>query len=607
MKTLVRQACKRGDIRPLDMETGLFLYERDGGRTPELLPAAALASAAVGMGHVCLPLDRAASLLSGKDQAAMPDLANRRRKLLATSVVGRPGEVAPLILDNRNRLYLYRFFLCEQRVAGWLTDKADILNHIDTATGRQLLARLFPADKDKNKKRINDQLIAAALSLLKPLLIISGGPGTGKTWTVARILALHQAMANGGKNGENQRLGLAAPTGKAAARLQQSLQQAAAAIDLDTTNMQQLQTKTLHRLLGYRPRVDGFRHNEQNPLRLDLLVVDEASMIDISLMDALLSALPPTCRLILLGDRHQLASVEAGSLFADLCSNRKNSWSPQLCRQLEDLTGCAPLPQTTSAAAGNDTVVTLGKSFRFDNASGIGMLATTVNSGDLEKVKHCLQSPFPDLEINYTTGNERRQWLRRQILRGYRKMITAQTIEEAFAALESFRILCAVRKGAAGVETINLWARQVLADEKLIPDDTDWFAGRPIIIRRNQYRMHLFNGDTGILRHDDAGRLKAWFMQADNRLHGFSPGSLPEHEDAWAITVHKAQGSEFDKVLLLLPEEESRVLSRELLYTGITRAKTQLILCGDKTRIATAVRRRTNRWSGLADRLQATE
>jgi exodeoxyribonuclease V alpha subunit len=597
MINLLQQACDQGDIRPLDLEIGLFLENQSGLQSPELLLAATLASAAVGSGHVCLPLDRAGLLLAHRDPKLRPDPASWCKKLLATPVVGRPKEMAPLILDEKNRLYLYRFFCCERRIADDLKSRAMAITEVDTDIGQQLLTRIFP--QQTKTAPPDDQRTATALSLLKSLLIISGGPGTGKTWTVARILALTQAMAQ-----KSLRVGLAAPTGKAAARLQQSLLQAGKDLDPPLPDSQMLRTQTLHRLLGYRPESDEFRHDEHNPLLLDLLVVDEASMIDLTLMDALLSALPTSCRLILLGDRSQLASVEAGSLFSDLCADGTNSWSPEICTKLGRLTGQAPPLLSSPAPTINETVVTLRTSFRFHDKSGIGTLAAAVNSGRMADVEECLHTGFDDLRIKYLNGANREPWLRKQILEGYRSMLDAQTVEEAFAAMENFRILCAVHKGPTGVEKINTLARRVVSNAGLIVGDTDWFQGKPIIIRRNQYQMRLFNGDTGILWNDETGRLKAWFMQSDNQLRPITPARLPEHDPAFAITIHKAQGSEFEHVLLLLPENDSRVLSRELLYTGITRAKTRLVLFGDPALLSTAVHRKTNRWSGLADQLQ---
>ena len=598
MHTLVKEACNRDDIRLLDLHIGLFLeklaQEDTKQKIPELLLAGTLVSAAVGSGHVCYPLDLKTKIPFQIDPLLIPNAAGWRRTLLATRVVGRPGDTTPLILDEHNRLYLYRFFRYEQELAQDLRSRAARTLDPDFQSARGLLDQLFPG-----QNQASDQHTAAALALLKPLLIISGGPGTGKTHTVARILALIQGLSR-----KPLRIGLAAPTGKAAARLEESIRKAKQTIPTQLAEQIPEQAKTLHRLLGYSPDGDDFRYNAEHPLYLDLLVLDEASMIDIIMMAALCRALPETTRLILLGDRNQLASVEAGSLFGDLCGSGEPSWSAELCRQLTELTGTVKAankpPQHTGMA---ESVVLLRTSYRFRENSGIGLLAAAVNNGSMEQVSRLTNSDFPDLQIHHLTGRERVTWLREQIIQGFKSMVDAPSVDDAFRAMEAFRFLCAVRNGPAGVAGINTMAEQVLHRAGLIAPDTDWYQGKPIIIRRNQYDMQLFNGDTGILWNNENGELRAWFRRPDNSLYPVTPARLPDHDTAYGITIHKAQGSEFDRVLLLLPEEESRVLSRELIYTGITRARSRLILCTGPEILAAAVSRRTIRHSGLADKL----
>jgi len=598
MHSLLKEACNRGEIRLLDLHIGLFLEKLAGGGTdnkiPELLLAGTLVSAAVGSGHVCRPLDRKTNIPFQIDTLQVPDGDSWRRTLLATPVVGRPGETAPLILDEHNRLYLYRFFRYEQELAKDLRSRAAATLDIDIQPARELLDQLFP---DQNQG--SDQQTAAALALIKPLLIISGGPGTGKTHTVARILALVQGLSR-----TPLRIGLAAPTGKAAARLEESIRKAKQTIPAELARAIPEQALTLHRLLGYSPDGEDFRYNAENLLSLDLLVLDEASMIDVVLMAALCRALPAATRLILLGDRNQLASVEAGSLFGDLCGSREPAWPAQLCTRLAELTGTVKASNdTTHSTDMAGSVVLLRTSYRFRGNSGIGLLAAAVNNGSMEQVNQLATGNFADLQIHHLTGRKRDKWLREQIIEGFRKMVAAPSREDAFQAMEKFRFLCAVRKGPAGVEGINSLARQVLRRAGLIARDTDWYQGKPIIIRRNQYEMQLFNGDTGILWNDERGELRAWFRRPDNSLYPVTPARLPDHDTAYGITIHKAQGSEFDRVLLLLPEQESRVLSRELIYTGITRARSRLILCTDPEILARAVGRQTKRYSGLAEKL----
>ncbi|MCW5203240.1 exodeoxyribonuclease V subunit alpha [Desulfobulbus sp. US4] len=632
MHKQLQQACDQGEIRLLDLHLGLFLekqaVDRDGKTSkntkniestgsrpghPSLLLAATLASAAMGNGHVCYPLGEAPEqpALAEMVEENCPGPEQWREELLATSVVGRPGEISPLILDEKNRLYLRRFFCYEEFIATALRRRAATALNLDRQVASQLLGRLFPQEEEG---AIDYQQMAAALALLKPLVIISGGPGTGKTHTVARILAAIQALharQQGEQRGQRKKLlniALAAPTGKAAARLEESISKAKLSLPKDLRHDIPEQAQTLHRLLGSRPGATAFRFNRDNPLYLDLLILDEASMIDVEMMVALLEALPEKTRIILLGDRNQLASVEAGSLFADLCGNDELGWLPQLCGELEQLTGTSGLPSSSSGEASDptlaDSLVLLRTSYRFQDNSGIGCLAAAVKSGSVEQVNRAMAENFADVERVQYTGAKREQWLEGRIRKGFQPMLAASSPEQAFAALEEFRFLCALRRGPDGVEGINTLVTQVLRRAGLIsPQNTEWYQGRPIIILRNQYEMQLFNGDTGILWQDEKGRLRAWFRRADNCLSSISLARLPEHETAYAITIHKAQGSEFDQVLLLLPDEESRVLSQELLYTGITRARSRLILCASSDILATTVSRKTQRFSGLAEKL----
>lgn len=253
----------------------------------------------------------------------------------------------------------------------------------------------------------------------------------------------------------------------------------------------------------------------------------------------------------------------------------------------------------------DDSCILLRTGHRFHAGSGIGSLAAAVNSGSAEDVKGVLTAGFADLEVEHCTGKEREAWLRKQMLRGFAGMAGAKSLEEGFSAMERFRFLCAVHKGLNGTETVNRLAEEVLRRAGLISWESD-YQGRPIIILRNHYDLKLFNGDTGLLWRDRAGKLKAWFRRPDRSLHPVTPALLPKHETAYAVTVHKAQGSEFEQVLLLLPEEDNRVLSRELLYTGITRTKSKLILCADHDTLATAMRSRTRRHSGLDEHLHGS-
>jgi len=592
----LHQAIHRGDLRPLDLEIGLFLMER-GGREELLFLAGALVSAATDMGNTCMPISAIRTLFPWLDRDTLPEPDQIRSGLLATPAVAGPGGHAPLILDRANRLYLYRYWAAEQRIAADLQKRAARRLQPDHGQAAGLLGQLFAGQRH----HLDLQQLAVAMAQLSGLLILSGGPGTGKTWTAARILRLAQALADA-----PLRIALAAPTGKAAARLDESIRASASIIDL--AGLPELpEAATLHRLLGYRPDNDSFRHNRTTPLALDILLVDEASMIDLILMDNLLAALPDSCRLILLGDHHQLASVEAGSLFGDLCRAGGRDYSAPLAGRLQQLTG-DPVPVADHPPSPiGDLVVQLEQSYRFTSHSPIGRLASAINRNNRQTLTATLTDGSDDLIIHDPADGDGESWLRRQILAGYDPLCKARSIDEAFAAFASFRILCALRKGRFGVAGMNALCREILVRTEPLARQDDLTQGQPIIIRRNHYQLGLFNGDTGILWPDARGRIMAWFKGSDNHIHAIAPGQLPAYEPAWAITVHKAQGSEFDRVLLVLPGTDSRVLSRELLYTAVTRAKKELALFADRELLATAMARPMQRFSGLAGMLGHSE
>jgi len=594
MRALLEQAAARGQLRRIDLHVALFLEKLAGGDSPELLLAAALASRAVGEGHICLPLDQVAGkpVFAPEPLCKAPELSFWRERLLAGGVVAGPDGRAPLVLDTDDRLYLARYFRCERMIGEDLLRRSRGIAAMDEETAAQLLARLFPAAQE-----IDWQQQAAAVAVLKQFVVISGGPGTGKTHTVARILALLQTLANG-----SLRIGLAAPTGKAAARLRESIRTAGKTLPPDLAAVVPDETRTLHRLLGFMPQAHAFRHNRDNPLDLDLLVLDEASMIDVPLMAALIEALPAAARLIMLGDRDQLTSVEAGSLFGDICAGREPGWSAPLCRRLRRLTGRAPEPGGGEESFA-DSVVLLRTSYRFAATSGIAALAGAVNSGSRKTLAGVTAGHFHDFTMHQVKKENLRQWLIERIVPGFRDCFAAADPGTALAALSRFRILCCVREGGAGVTGVNRIAEQALRARGMITGNDPWYRGKPVMITSNHYGLQLFNGDTGILWPDDRDRLWAWFLHADGTLHPVAPARLPAHETAYAITVHKAQGSEFAEVLLVLPTQDSRVLCRELIYTGVTRARTRLALCGDRHLLDLAVERRVNRYSGLAPRL----
>lgn len=477
-------------------------------------------------------------------------------KLLDSSVVGHPGEYKPLIVED-GYAWLYRYWLYEERLAKCIRERM--------GAGRQSV-----------EKTTDLQQHAVTLVGCQNFLIISGGPGTGKTTTVTRILAhlLEQGTDPG-------RILLAAPTGKAAMRMQESIRDSKQHQALPSSIAENIpeQASTLHRLLGYIPNRVGFRHNADNPLPADVVIVDEASMIDISLMTHLFEAVPPHAKLILLGDKDQLASVETGSIFRDLCSG--------------------------PALAGN--MVVLQKSHRFTEEDGIGQLAQAIRAADEERMLEVLDSPhYPDVVLDDSTSGLRAA----QIRSGWENYVQAVQTgdhEAIFRAFNELRILTPLRKGRQGVESLNIWVDGVM--QKHLPvvanASKPWYAGRPVMVTQNDYRQNLFNGDIGIALPTANGDLRVWFPAGEaGSFRAVAPIRLPAHETAWAMTIHKSQGSEFRHVLLILPEmEDLPLLGRELLYTAVTRAKSGIHILASRQTLTRALYLVTPASSRLQERL----
>jgi len=554
--------------------------------------AAALTADATAAGHVCVDLAAVAGKPAFDGAFEVPPLAALIDALRATPLVAAPGGFAPLVLD-RHRLYLHRYWRYETSLAAALRARsgqpADDVNEPALAAA---LARLFP-DEDAAPSM---QKVAAAVACLGRLAVISGGPGTGKTSTVARVLAALVEIAGSARLA----VGLAAPTGKAAARLEASL-----ADHPDTASLG-LHAVTLHRLLGLAagntPRFDA-----QNPLPLDVLVVDEASMIDLATAAKLVAALPGHARLILLGDKDQLASVEAGAVLASIASGARG-FSPRMRAALERVAG-AVVPASAEAGSSpnamlSDAIVLLDRSYRFEAASGIGRLAGAVRAGAADAALATLAEATearlqaPDAEA-----------LASEVFAGYRRYFDTvrKTADPAacFAALARFRVLAAVRGGPYGVEALNAAVERRLAAEQPAVLHRRWYPGRPVMVTRNDYALRLSNGDVGIVLSDPAmpGGVSVCFETPDGAGRRLSPARMPECETVYAMTVHKSQGSEFDEVQLVLPVEPSQVLSRELLYTGVTRARARVTVCARPEALSAAIGARVVRNSGLAERL----
>jgi exodeoxyribonuclease V alpha subunit len=604
---LVDSLVKADIFSPLDFHFARLMTVLSGKGSEELFLAAALASHYQGEGHICFDL----SSMAGKkikdedpESPACPKLDGWLSILRREDVIGKPGEYRPLILDG-SRLYLYRYWDYEKKLIDNL--KARSVNdpaEVNQGLLKDGLKRLFPHN---SPGETDWQKVAAFASTLKSFCVISGGPGTGKTFTVAKILALLLEQ-----NTQPLRISLAAPTGKAAARLQEALKNAREGLNCPEPVKAAIPTEasTIHRLLKSIPDSPYFRFDGKNPLPADVVVVDEASMVDLALLSKLVQAVPPSSKIILLGDKDQLASVEAGAVFGDICDTGKDhGFSRDFSGLYQKVTG----EKIGKGADGQnepgmrDSIVQLRKSYRFGPSSGIGEISRAVNEGDSTRAVQLLKSgSYGDIRWRELPRPESLPAaLKEKITEGFRPYLKENDPSKVFDLFNRVRILCAVREGPYGVNTLNLLVEQILRDEGLIRREGRWYRGRPIMVTKNDYNLRLFNGDVGITLPDPEtrGELRVFFPGPEGIPRKFPPLRLPEHETVFAMTVHKSQGSEFDRVLFLMPDRSVQVLTRELVYTAITRAKEMVEVWGKEEIFQTAVSRRISRTSGLRDAL----
>jgi exodeoxyribonuclease V alpha subunit len=659
---LLERWVERGWLRALDKAFVAFLADLDPTADSLVLLAAALTSHQLGHGHVCLDLfetlkepDFALSLPPEGDLLSTPmllpsallkalDGATWCQALADSVLVARAGDNSeaaaqkPLVLSDR-RLYLRRYWTYERRIDAALHRR---LTQVEPAPGdlAQRLEALFGPANPAPGALIDWQKLACALATRGAFSIITGGPGTGKTTTVVRLLALLQSPAV--ERGKPLRIRLAAPTGKAAARLTESISHQVQSLQVPEQVRQKIPSDvtTVHRLLGSRPGTRHFRHHAGNPLPLDVLVVDEASMIDLEMMANLLDALPPHARMVLLGDKDQLASVEAGAVLGDLCRDAEaGMYSPQTQTWLESVSG-EDLSKSGLQQGDNvqhalaQQVVMLRHSRRFVAGSGIGQLAKLVNQQQDQDARSLLvHGDYKDL-FSLALKGEQDRALSRLLLdghgngpQGYRHYLGVMHAQrpqdltsiddprcidwarKVLNAFDEFQLLCAVRKGPWGVEGLNQRITQTLFAAQLIESDQQWYEGRPVLMTRNDYGLGLMNGDIGIaLRlpegapEENRQALRVAFPRNDGSggVRFVLPSRLNDVETVYAMTVHKSQGSEFAHTALILPEALNPVLTKELIYTGITRAKNWFSLIEPRQGVfEEALRRKVKRLSGL--------
>ena len=520
--------------------------------------AVALAVRALREGSVCVDLTTAADDIGG-------DLPWPAPATLIAAVAASPLAGKAIRLDHGRLLYLDRYWREEQQVC---TDLLALSAQASHPVADDELERLFPPPG------FAEQRAAAQLALTQPVTVLTGGPGTGKTTTVARLLALLAQAAHPGR----LRIALAAPTGKAAARLQEAVSAEVARLDsADRERLSGLRAVTLHRLLGGRPdSASRFKHHRGNRLPHDVVVVDETSMVSLTLMARLLEAVRPDTRLLLVGDPDQLTSVQAGAVLADLVD------------------GLTDHPSIKIAA--------LHTTHRFGAA--IGGLAEAIRSGDADQVLALLRAG--DAAIEFIEDSEPAAALRPALV-GHALKVRACALlgagPDGLAAMDEHRLLCAHRDGPYGVRHWNRQVERWTTDETGQATWSPWYPGRPLLVTANDYALGIYNGDTGLVAAGPDG-VQVYIAGATGTQR-FSPSRIADVETMYALTIHKSQGSQADEVTVILPPADSRLLTRELFYTAVTRAKQKVRIVGSADEVRAAVQRQALRASGLRDRLRA--
>jgi exodeoxyribonuclease V alpha subunit len=603
-----------GEFTPLDIHFADFLQNLSGTPDPELALAARIASNLTGKGNICVHIPS----IAGKD---ILEVMGREKSeiekfclyegdewlsgLKKSDVIGKPGEIKPLILDGKGRLYLYRYWQYEKKLAENIKARLNYNNKIDTVLLKQDLDRIFDTKKDAEQK------IASIAAVLNNFCVISGGPGTGKTSTVIKILIL---LLNQAFSGKKLKIALAAPTGKAAARLKESVRNSVKLLNISKKIIKQIpeDSFTIHRLLGSIHGSPYFRYNSENQLPYDVVVVDESSMADLALTEKLFEAVPAKSRLILLGDKDQLSSVEAGAVLGDICdTGRERNYTKKFFALLNEIApdAIACENSSTSEPPIADSITILRRSYRFGSDSGIGEISRLIRSGEADEAIRLLRAgKFSDIYLTGEITDNIYHSLPERVIEGFGPCLKATTVEKALELFPGFVILCALRKGPFGVEKLNLLVEDILKKNRLISTEDLWYKGRPVLINQNNYDITLFNGDTGIIQYDSSDARTYFYMPAsDGAVRKILPHKLPDHETAYAITVHKSQGSEFDNVLLLLPDRFSPVLTRELLYTAITRARKRVEILGSENILRQMIGNPTSRTSGLNDALWSVD
>jgi exodeoxyribonuclease V alpha subunit len=570
VNALVAKLAATGRLRRVDVALADWIARAFPAAAPEVALAAALAARAIADGHSALELARAQRWLEDLDGTGrvppLPEVGGWLAALRAAT------PELPIVCDAQGRVYLRRYFDYEQALARNLAARAGAPRPLPgppSQAGERDVATTTAVDPDQAR--------AIDAALARRLAIVTGGPGTGKTWSVVRMLVALATRA--AAEGSALKIALAAPTGKAAARLQQSIAAQLDALRPPADVRAQLPTEatTVHRLLGLSPWRNTPQYDRTASLAADVVVVDEVSMVDLPLMAKLVDAVAPDARLILLGYPAQLGAVEAGNLLGALV---KAASAPPL-------TGCH---------------VALTVNHRFGTDSALGQLATALTRGNVDAALACLARGAAGVGL---ASSDLRQ-LVAAAADAYRPVARADSPAAALAAARGFRVLTALRRGPAGCLALDRAIAAAIVRRLGLKPDARWWQGRLVLVTANRPELGLYNGDTGVVfadPDDPRHAPKVWFDTAHGAPRAFAPAALPPHEGAFALTVHKAQGSEFDHIALVTGPD-SAVLTRELIYTGVTRARASVTLHADASVLRTGIERPLLRMSGLADRLR---
>jgi len=576
-------ACRQGQLTDISFHFASLIKRLDPLIDDSVVLAAALTSSHSVSNQVCFDLSQCAgksvfSGINGKEIVA-PQLSNWIRTLRESRLVATNNEYRPLVLERNNYLYLYRYLELEKRLAALLSQRTNLPDfEFDADKFEQVLSSMFPS-----WSMAEEQREFARLVVRRPFVVVNGGPGTGKTTTMVQVLAILLEM----QLVSSDQIVLSAPTGKAATRLLEVVAQVSHRFKL-TTDQFVFHSSTVHRLLGWNKsrRLSSDRFRQSIPYKL--VVVDEASMVDLKLMTDLLERIGPRTRLILLGDKSQLTSVGVGSVLGDICSIAQDRALPRF-------------------------MVSLRNCRRFSFDSQIGHLAKLVTKGDVGWTDELLRKPRQSDVImrSIESHSELSRLLEKHCIDKFVDLLQLAAVtkepDQIFKKLSGLKLLTAHRVGPRGVDQLNYLVEEKLATRGFVPHDEPWYIGRPVLIKSNDYDLQLFNGDIGIAlpEADASSRIKVVFPKLGGGWRRIHPSHLPDHQTVYAMTIHKSQGSEYEHVIMVLPEAFSSVLSRELIYTAITRATKKLEVWGSKEVLEEAILSRSPRPSGLQDQLLA--